>query len=195
MDAELRGLFDKQEITELMYLRARSADRLDEALALSCYHEGATEKHGTYDGPADAFVRRFSGQFSGPNGFVSMTHHISNLVIELAGNDASAESYYLCDVRVRKDGAERDVIIGGRYLDRLERRGGRWAIVHRDCIYDWSRMEPAEARYWDWQYGGDQPELLRGSNDQDDPLYTRLKVQRGRRRQITPVERSPRSKP
>jgi hypothetical protein len=53
----------------------------------------------------------------------------------------------------------------------------------------------AELRELDWQYGGDQPELLRGSNDQDDPLYTRLKVQRGRKREITPVERPPRSKP
>jgi hypothetical protein len=192
---ELRALFDKQEITELMHLRARAADRMDEDLALSCYHAGATERHGTYDGPADAFVRRFSGQFSGPKGFVGMTHHISNLVIEIEGDEASAESYYLCDLRVRDGDAERDVVIGGRYLDRLERRGGRWAIVHRDCVYDWSRMEPAAARYWDWQYGGDQPELLLGSSNGDDPLYTRLKARRGARRGITPPGRSPRSKP
>jgi hypothetical protein len=175
----LQELLDKQEITELMHLRARAADRVDEALALACYHEGATETHGAYDGPADAFVRRYSERFEGPHAFAGMSHHISNLVIELDGDRATAESYYLCRLSAHEGGAELDVFIGGRYLDRLERRAGRWAIVHRDCVFDWSRMDPAGQRYWDWQYGEDRGRLLYGSTTAGDPLYTRLRARRG----------------
>jgi len=36
---------------------------------------------------------------------------------------------------------ERDTCIGGRYLDRLEKRGGEWRIGARLMLYDW---------YQDW---------------------------------------------
>ena len=39
------------------------------------------------------------------------------------------------------DGEERDTCIGGRYLDRLEKRGGKWRIGARTMLYDW---------YQDW---------------------------------------------
>jgi len=32
---------------------------------------------------------------------------------------------------------ERDTLIGGRYLDRLEKRGGDWRIAQRTMLYDW----------------------------------------------------------
>ena len=175
---DLRALLDKQEITELMHLRARAADRVDQELALACYHDGATETHGTYEGPADQFVRRFSTRFGGGD-FVRMNHHISNLLIELDGDTAAVESYYLCELTMKHGGAEHDVLIGGRYLDRLERRDRRWRISHRDCIYDWSRMDPSSERYWDRQYGGDRVKLLFGVAGADDPLYARLHARRG----------------
>jgi hypothetical protein len=34
---------------------------------------------------------------------------------------------------------ERDTVIGGRYLDRLEKRGGEWRIAGRTMLYDWFR--------------------------------------------------------
>ena len=32
---------------------------------------------------------------------------------------------------------ERDTVIGGRYLDRLEKRAGEWRIANRVMLYDW----------------------------------------------------------
>jgi hypothetical protein len=32
---------------------------------------------------------------------------------------------------------QRDTIIGGRYLDRIEKRGGEWRIAKRTMLYDW----------------------------------------------------------
>ena len=48
--AAVAALIAKQEITEVLYRRARAGDRRDVELALSCYHEGATEEHEGFTG-------------------------------------------------------------------------------------------------------------------------------------------------
>src|SRR5262249_22497370 len=37
-----------------------------------------------------------------------------------------------------------DMTSYARFLDRLERRGGRWAIVERAAIYERDRLDPVE---------------------------------------------------
>ena len=54
------SLAAKQQITEVLYRRARAADRRDVGLALSCYHPGATEKHEEFSGPAADFIEDVS---------------------------------------------------------------------------------------------------------------------------------------
>ena len=49
LDAEVSTLLAKQEITEVLYRRARAGDRRDVDLALRCYHPGATEEHEAVD--------------------------------------------------------------------------------------------------------------------------------------------------
>jgi hypothetical protein len=41
--------------------------------------------------------------------------------------------------RLAGDDGDRDAVIGGRYLDRMDRRGTQWRIAHRTMLYDWSR--------------------------------------------------------
>ena len=36
-----------------------------------------------------------------------------------------------------RDPAKPLIVSGGRYIDRLERRDGRWAIVARVCLVEW----------------------------------------------------------
>jgi hypothetical protein len=45
---------------------------------------------------------------------------------------------------------ERDTCIGGRYLDRFERRDGEWRIAERVMLYDWFQDWGAAA---DWSHG------------------------------------------
>jgi hypothetical protein len=52
-------------------------------------------------------------------------HHLLNHTAEIVGDTAHAETYYLLTSS------------GGRYVDRLERRDGRWAIVARVCVVEW----------------------------------------------------------
>jgi hypothetical protein len=55
---------------------------------------------------------------------------------EAAHGDVShAETYYLF-VGTDREPANHMTISGGRYVDRLERRDGRWAIVDRVCLVE-----------------------------------------------------------
>ncbi len=46
--------------------------------------------------------------------------------------------------RVKAPVGERDTAMGGRYLDKLEKRDGEWRIAARIMIYDWD-MDLGEA--------------------------------------------------
>ncbi len=45
---------------------------------------------------------------------------------------------------------ERDAVIGGRYLDRAEKRDGGWRIARRTMLYDWQQDFGLSA---DWSKG------------------------------------------
>jgi hypothetical protein len=108
----------------------------------------------------------------------SLWHFISNVLIDLRGDEADVESYHLAVV-VRDDGSgEAQTRIGGRYLDRFAFRDNRWAIAHRAVVFDWSRVDAVSATFWDL-VGLDESRLLFGKFGPDDPLYSLLGVQRG----------------
>lgn len=176
----LRDLIDKQEITEVLHRRARASDRRDVELALSCYHEGATEEHEGFSGTAAGFVQEQS--LSSPSSTARVTtlwHSISNISIELRGEEALSESYYL-GIVVRHAGDEsRTCQIGGRYLDRFAWIESRWGIEHRIVVYDWSKVEPTGHSYWEL-VGLDQSTIVSGAFGPSDPLYTVFGIPRGR---------------
>lgn len=179
-DADIRQLIDRQAITDVLYRRARAGDRRDLELALSCYHEGATETHENFDGTAADFLREHSLVSPGSTAPVSqLWHFISNILIDLDGDAAKVESYHIAVVDMRPaDSDPSRSFIGGRYLDTFARRDGRWAITHRAVVFDWSRVEPIGEAYWDLM-GHDQSKLLFGTFGADDPLYSTLAVARG----------------
>jgi hypothetical protein len=169
----------KQQITEVIYRPARAGDRRDVELALSCYHPDATEKHEGFSGPAGDFIEdvsMISPDSTAP--VIGLWHFISNVLIELDGDTAEVESYHIA--LVSRDGGTGEVhaFIGGRYLDRFAHRDGRWAITHRDVVFDWSRVGEATGTYWDL-VGLDPSKLLRRAFDETDPLYSHLNVSRG----------------
>jgi ketosteroid isomerase-like protein len=168
MDAALQQLLDKQDIAEVLYRRARAGDRSDAELAHGCYHPGATERHGEFDGLAAEFIDIVSFTRPKPGSPIrGMMHMITNILCEFSDADhAFVESYHVAWCQMT-DGT--DAEIGGRYLDRFERQDGRWAIVHRDVIFDWSRMEPETAKFWERHPA--KPFLF-GKRGVEDPLYT-----------------------
>lgn len=167
MDPALQQLLDKQAIAEVLYRRARAGDRADAELAHSCYHEGATERHGLFDGLATEFIDIVSFTRPKPGTPMKiMLHVVTNILAEFADEThAFVESYHVAYMTLNNGS---DSVVGGRYLDRFEQRDGRWAIVHRDVIFDWSRQEPETEKFWD-----KHPALpfLYGVRGEGDPLY------------------------
>jgi hypothetical protein len=61
-------------------------------------------------------------------------------VIELRADTALVETQVTAYHRVATDAEDRDTVIGGRYLDWMEKRGCAWRVARRTMLYDW---------YWD----------------------------------------------
>lgn len=167
MTDPVQRLLDKQEIAEVLYRRARAGDRSDADLAHACYHPGATERHGMFDGTAAEFIDVVSFTKPKPGSPIKgMMHVITNILCDFADDThAFVESYHVAWCQMTDD---TDAEIGGRYLDKFEKRDGRWAIVHRDVIFDWSRVEPETEKFWEKHPA--KPFLF-GKRGADDPLY------------------------
>ena len=77
---------------------------------------------------------------------ITTQHALSNIVIELAGDTAWVESAFMA-THIRPGEADtpdepRLETFWGRYVDRFEKRDGRWAIVLRQPIYEKDRLDP-----------------------------------------------------
>jgi SnoaL-like domain len=71
-------------------------------------------------------------------------HQIFPSIVRTAGERAVAETNIVILVRQKIGGVPVDMTSNARFLDRLERRGGRWAIVERTAIYERDRLDPVE---------------------------------------------------
>ena len=172
-DPALQALLDKQEITELLTRYLRSVDRGDVATLRSCYLPGATEDHGgLFDGPAQEYVDSITAALTHPRARTS--HNLTNLLIELDGDVATAESYCVTFARIKADGDYYHSFTGARMIDRLERRDGNpgtWGIAHRQLVWDWNHDAP-EAETWMRGQLAPDPSVLRLSGKfPADPVY------------------------
>jgi SnoaL-like domain len=130
--ALLREMKDRQEIYDCLMRYCRGIDRLDRELLLSAYHPDAADDHGTFVGKVEGFA---DYAFDLHTRYQLRTqHHITNHICEIDGDVAHAESYYI--FRSLNTQAPLHTTASGRYLDRLERRNGRWAIADRICLVD-----------------------------------------------------------
>lgn len=169
----LRELLDRQRIWECLLRYARGMDRLDRELALSAYHPGAIEDHGAMIAPCERFV---DNVLEFHRTAEERTQHIlSNHSCEIDGDVAHAETYVRC-FSVLPSGANR--LSFGRFVDRLEKRDGRWGIVSRVSLPEGAIEVP---RFDDRAGMADDPRtLVRASRDRNDPSYLRpLPVTRG----------------
>jgi len=164
--AALRQLLDKEEIREQIYRYCRAVDRGDKELMRQVYHPDATDQHGVFNGPASEFIDLNIEDVL--PGLKLTLHLIGNILIELSGDAARVESYVAAMHRVQRRDGERDLLVWGRYLDRFERRHGRWKIAHRRCVFDGIRDDKASA---DWSMPWCAAFRPLGRRDGRDPLY------------------------
>lgn len=142
-DARLQRLLDRQDICDAIYRLSRGLDRADRELALSAYHPDAIDDHGVVVLPAAEFVDWALAMHA--ENHHSHTHVVTNISMEIDGEIAHVESYHtsFCENKVSPD-----TVATGRYVDRFEKRNGKWAIAARVCIteslYQVERMNAPE---------------------------------------------------
>jgi SnoaL-like domain len=71
-------------------------------------------------------------------------HHILPSTVRVKGERAVAETNIVIMVRQKIGGIAVDMTSYARFLDRLERRGGRWMILERAAVYEQDRLDPVE---------------------------------------------------
>jgi hypothetical protein len=71
-------------------------------------------------------------------------HHLFLPLVRVNGDRALAETNVVIFVRQKIDGVLVDMTSHARFLDRLERAGGRWRILERSAIYERDRLDPVE---------------------------------------------------
>ena len=166
-DQELRVVLDKSELHNLVLTYCRACDRRDYTLLRSLYHDDAIDDHGDmFCGSADDFVAWLPGVLGS---FDATVHSISNALFIVEGNKAEGEIYTQAYHRTPAPDAQ-EIIIGGRYLDRYERRGGVWRLIHRSLACDWCDVRPVDMRVYE-QFAAGAP---RGRTDNTDPSYQLL---------------------
>ena len=142
VEARLRVLEDTQEIRELMMRYARGIDRGDADLVASVFHPDAVNNLGSV--PligAEAGKRLTAGRKQSQERKQMGQHFIGNELIEVQGDTAFAEHYFMSYMISEKDGDEYTRTRAGRYLDRLERREGKWKVAFRMVVDDWDRFD------------------------------------------------------
>lgn len=184
--AALADLVARRDIHAVLTRYCRALDRADLALMETVYWPDGRDMHGIYAGSAAEFVPFIIREIR--NYFVMGTHCLLNVAIEVDGDCASSESYLYSACQVQRemvagimgeryaelcaglglDPEREHFVMAGRYLDRFERRAGKWRIFQRQVVMDWNDNGPSQ------QITGEgMMEQLRpmGTWGTDDPVY------------------------
>ena len=150
-DKALEALIAKDEIRDLVMAYCRAIDRKDFDMLETLYHPGAGDEHGC--NPTGTAAEFFTVLRATTGPAITLHHNITNHYIKVDGDRAEGEAYLVgYHVIERDDGVRYGFLLGGRYLDRYERRGGVWKFSHRQVAADW-------VKYFDAESTADAPEI------------------------------------
>jgi hypothetical protein len=166
LERKVQYFTDRQEILDCIVRTSRGNDRFDEALISGSYHaDGLHElgrklisgpEYGTHANHAHERICEVN------------LHNVTMHACEIDGDVAHAESYVI-GLFLDK-GCETARILAGRYIDRLEKRDGRWGIVVRRASVEIPLEGKAILPNRNTVHGSG---YLKGSRDNSDPSYQR----------------------
>lgn len=138
--AEIRDLGDRRDIGELIMRYATALDTRDWALLEAVFTNDAVADYGELAGGVhrgvDAIARTCRSALTGLD---ATQHMITNVAIEIDGDDARASCcLHAQHVLNRPDGPAM-FTVGGIYRDRLRRMSAGWRIAHRELRPIWTR--------------------------------------------------------
>lgn len=134
MTITLDDLIASESIRACIARVARGEDRRDAALLRAAYWPDASVDFGVFQGRFDEYL---AWVVPGADAITNTQHVIAQSHIEADGDRARVETHVVSYHRINMGEGERDIVIGGRYLDIFEVRGGEWRIASRKMLYDW----------------------------------------------------------
>jgi hypothetical protein len=148
MDSELQALLDRAKIRECIERLARGEDRRDPGLIRASWWPDATYDYGVQNGDFPSYL---AWVVPGADVIKDTQHVLGQSFTELDGTSAKVETHVVSYHRVDYgSGEDQDTSLGGRYLDRMEKRGNEWRIADRTMLYDWYQHWGAAI---DWSQG------------------------------------------
>ena len=165
--ANLAEVADRLAIQEVLAQHSRGVDRADEAILKSAYWPDAEVAYGGFNGPAHEFCAMLPGAIKR---YAATQHCITNICIDLRGDEARVETYVTAYHYLAAEEGDTEMTYLGRYLDRMQKRGDVWKILHRQVVMDWNQNAPASALLEGPPFDG----LARGARRPTDPLYAHL---------------------
>lgn len=131
---DLKALIEREKIRNCIINLARGEDRRNGDLIRAAYWPDSTTDYGVFKGSFDEY---FAWVIPGSPAIPNTQHILGQTLIDLKGDVALTETHVTSYHRVNMGAEERDTVIGGRYLDRFEKRNGEWRIAQRTMLYDW----------------------------------------------------------
>ncbi len=148
----LSELSDRAEIADVLCLFCQNLDRHNWDAMDQIFHDDASVKYSYREGvqPATEWLARASVIMKT---FSRTFHQLGNMLIDIDGDTAWCEAYvtatHCVPPTAPKEGfwGSKDEpyngIGGARYVDRFERRDGKWKISVHETIVDWRHDETA----------------------------------------------------
>ena len=165
-DALLQEMLDEFHLRKLVHGYCRAVDRGDDAQLRSLYHHDADDDHGGFStGSADDFF----GALTAARPYLrSMQHNVTTVNFAIDGNRAEGEVYTIATHTFVVGDRDVDVVVGGRYLDRYEKRDGTWKFTERKIVTDWAHVNDPSSVDMSHPITIDTP---RGAPDASDPSH------------------------
>ena len=135
-----REVADRAEIRDLACRYARAVDRRDWALAETLFTEDGVLKGARFELVGRAQVVR---GLRSVERYRATFHAVHNQTLEIAGDDATGETYCVANHLLERDGRSFKLDWGIRYQDRYRRgANGSWRFARRELIVDWEQELP-----------------------------------------------------
>jgi len=159
---------DRWKIYEVVLRYCRGIDRGDRELMCSAYHPDGIDHHTGFSGSAADLAVWLEPLWRDYKGSM---HFVGNHWAEIVGDRAAVETYGMSVHWGELDDDKRNTTNGFRYIDHMTKRNGRWGILERWAVRDWTRSDAG-------RYVAKEATGPSGSRDCDDPLW-KLRKQLG----------------
>ena len=165
-DTVLQEMIDEFQLRKLVHAYCRAVDRGDFAQLQDLYHHDAVDAHGGFSaGSADDFLN----QLAAARPYIrSMQHNITTVNFAISGRMAEGEIYTIAVHTLAGKDRDVDLVVGGRYLDKYEKREDAWKLSERTIVTDWAQVNDPSSMDLSHPITRD---TLKGTPDENDPSY------------------------